>query len=60
MKDVKFVDSEIFKTIVEDEGVYYATFDYVSIENISDPKLKELVIKATEAMDELKRYIGEE
>ena len=60
MKNVKFVDVEKFKDIVSDEGVYYTTFDYVSIETISDPKLKELVIKATEAMDELKKYIGEE
>ena len=44
----KFVDVEKFKDIVSDEGVYYATFDYVSIESISDPKLKELVIIATE------------
>lgn len=60
MKNTKFVDVEKFKDIVSDEGVYYAAFDYVSIETISDPKLKELVIKATEAMDELKKYIGEE
>jgi hypothetical protein len=60
MKDIKFVDVEKFKDIVSDEGVYYTTFDYVSIETISDPKLKELVIEASTAMNKLKAYIGEE
>jgi hypothetical protein len=32
----------------------------VSIETISDPKLKELVIEASTAMNKLKAYIGEE
>ncbi|QQO38639.1 hypothetical protein PP657_gp021 [Bacillus phage BCPST] len=56
----KFVDMEKFMDVVECEGIYYATFDYVSPETIIDPKLKELVEKANKAMDELKKYIGEE
>lgn len=57
MKDIKFVDIDKFNEIVNDEGLYYAVFDYVSHETIIDPKLEFLVKQAQNAMTAIKQHI---
>lgn len=57
MKDIKFVDNEIFKTIVKDEGLYYATLDYVDPETIEDGVLRCQVELARYYMNQVKKYI---
>ena len=57
MKDVKFVDKETFKTIVEDGGLYYAVMDYVDPETIEDEVLSRKVKNVRYLMNEIKYYI---
>ena len=57
MKDVKFVDNEMFKTIAEDEGLYYAVMDYVDPETIEDEALSRKVKNVRYLMNEIKEYI---
>lgn len=57
MKDVKFVDKEMFKTIVEDEGLYYAVMDFVDPNTIEDATLRQKVVAARCYMNLVKDYI---
>lgn len=57
MKDTKFVDNKMFKTIVNDEGLYYTTLDYVDPETIEDEVLRNKVELARYYMNQVKKYI---
>ncbi|AGR46650.1 hypothetical protein vBBak6_101 [Bacillus phage v_B-Bak6] len=57
MKDVKFVDNETFKTIAEDEGLYYAVMDYVDPNTIENASLRQKVVAARYYMNVVKDYI---
>lgn len=57
MKDIKFVDKKMFKTIVEDEGLYYAVMDYVDPNTIEDVTLRQKVVAARCYMNLVKEYI---
>lgn len=54
----KHTNEEILE-IVENEGLEYTVTSYLSPESVEDKKMKELIINARKALENLKEYLRE-